>query len=223
VFRGRASPSLLLTPAHGARSPQAPAFLEPPSGAPTNVTITVSRLRGEAAFVGKARGRRVRHLRPHAHGHPPRQKRRRRVVVFDAGTRTALTFVTLRADGECEFMFSSADMLFTAELACLPSDRSSASPPAYWSAVLGAPPELAGVRRRNSTSAPARRPLHAPTALRRLAVQPQAPAAQRDGGPLPVRGGRDDTLHIGDRSHDEEEGHQGSFATQCGDGSNMDE
>jgi sugar/nucleoside kinase (ribokinase family) len=37
-------------------------------------------------------------------------------VVFDAGARTALAFVTLRADGEREFMFyrnPSADMLLT--------------------------------------------------------------------------------------------------------------
>ena len=39
-------------------------------------------------------------------------------VVFDAGARTALAFVTLRADGEREFMFyrnPSADMLLTAD------------------------------------------------------------------------------------------------------------
>ena len=39
-------------------------------------------------------------------------------VVFDSGARTALAFVTLRADGEREFMFyrnPSADMLLTAD------------------------------------------------------------------------------------------------------------
>ena len=37
-------------------------------------------------------------------------------IIFDQGARTALAFVTLRADGEREFMFyrnPSADMLLT--------------------------------------------------------------------------------------------------------------
>lgn len=39
-------------------------------------------------------------------------------IVYDQGARTALAFVTLRADGEREFMFyrnPSADMLLTPE------------------------------------------------------------------------------------------------------------
>lgn len=39
-------------------------------------------------------------------------------ILFDQGARTALAFVTLRADGEREFMFyrnPSADMLLTAD------------------------------------------------------------------------------------------------------------
>ncbi|CAO1946876.1 unnamed protein product [Urochloa humidicola] len=94
---------------------EAPAFLKAPGGAPANVAIAVSRLGGEAAFVGKLGddefGRMLaailRDNGVDAGG-----------VVFDAGARTALAFVTLRADGEREFMFyrnPSADMLLTAD------------------------------------------------------------------------------------------------------------
>ena len=93
---------------------EAPAFLKAPGGAPANVAIAVSRLGGGAAFVGKLGddefGRMLaailRDNGVDAGG-----------VVFDAGARTALAFVTLRADGEREFMFyrnPSADMLLTA-------------------------------------------------------------------------------------------------------------
>ncbi|CAD6235544.1 unnamed protein product [Miscanthus lutarioriparius] len=94
---------------------EAPAFLKAPGGAPANVAIAVSRLGGGAAFVGKLGddefGRMLAAiLRDNGVGGGG--------VVFDAGARTALAFVTLRADGEREFMFyrnPSADMLLTAD------------------------------------------------------------------------------------------------------------
>ncbi|KAI5006979.1 hypothetical protein ZWY2020_046927 [Hordeum vulgare] len=94
---------------------EAPAFVKAPGGAPANVAIAVARLGGGAAFVGKLGddefGRMLaailRDNGVDAGG-----------VVFDSGARTALAFVTLRADGEREFMFyrnPSADMLLTAD------------------------------------------------------------------------------------------------------------
>ncbi|XP_047059588.1 fructokinase-1 [Lolium rigidum] len=94
---------------------EAPAFLKAPGGAPANVAIAVARLGGAAAFAGKLGddefGRMLAAiLRDNGVDDS--------AVVFDAGARTALAFVTLRADGEREFMFyrnPSADMLLTAD------------------------------------------------------------------------------------------------------------
>ncbi|WOL15586.1 fructokinase-1 [Canna indica] len=92
---------------------EASAFLKAPGGAPANVAIAVARLGGRGAFVGKLGddefGRMLAAiLRENGVSDAG--------VVFDAGARTALAFVTLRADGEREFMFyrnPSADMLLT--------------------------------------------------------------------------------------------------------------
>ncbi|KAL4632341.1 hypothetical protein ACB092_04G043100 [Castanea dentata] len=92
---------------------EAPGFLKAPGGAPANVAIAVSRLGGKSAFVGK--------LGDDEFGHMLAGILRENGVVdeginFDKGARTALAFVTLRADGEREFMFyrnPSADMLLT--------------------------------------------------------------------------------------------------------------
>ncbi|CAI9261485.1 unnamed protein product [Lactuca saligna] len=65
---------------------EAPGFKKAPGGAPANVAVCVSKLGGSAG------------------------------MRFDKQARTALAFVTLRADGEREFMFfrhPSADMLLT--------------------------------------------------------------------------------------------------------------
>jgi fructokinase len=94
---------------------EAPAFVKAPGGAPANVAIAVARLGGTAAFAGKLGddefGRMLAAiLRDNGVDDS--------AVVFDAGARTALAFVTLRADGEREFMFyrnPSADMLLTAD------------------------------------------------------------------------------------------------------------
>ncbi|KAL9666207.1 hypothetical protein QQ045_000531 [Rhodiola kirilowii] len=92
---------------------EAPGFLKAPGGAPANVAIAVSRLGGKSAFVGK--------LGDDDFGHMLAEILRDNGVIdggicFDQGARTSLAFVTLRADGEREFMFyrnPSADMLLT--------------------------------------------------------------------------------------------------------------
>ncbi|CAL9117317.1 unnamed protein product [Musa textilis] len=92
---------------------EAPGFLKAPGGAPANVAIAVARLGGRCAFLGKLGedefGRMLAAiLRDNGVDDSG--------VTFDAGARTALAFVTLRADGEREFMFyrnPSADMLLT--------------------------------------------------------------------------------------------------------------
>ncbi|KAJ8774717.1 hypothetical protein K2173_017163 [Erythroxylum novogranatense] len=94
---------------------EAPGFLKAPGGAPANVAIAVARLGGRAAFVGK--------LGDDEFGHMLAGILRENGVIgdginFDRGARTALAFVTLRADGEREFMFyrnPSADMLLQPE------------------------------------------------------------------------------------------------------------
>ncbi|KAG0460295.1 hypothetical protein HPP92_023423 [Vanilla planifolia] len=91
----------------------APAFVKAPGGAPANVAIAVSHLGGHSSFVGKLGddefGRMlVGVLRENGVSVDG--------VRFDSFARTALAFITLRADGEREFMFyrhPSADMLFT--------------------------------------------------------------------------------------------------------------
>ncbi|KAH0859181.1 hypothetical protein HID58_087442 [Brassica napus] len=92
---------------------EAPAFKKAPGGAPANVAVGVSRLGGSSAFVGKV-------------GDDEFGKMLAEILKlnnvdnsgmrFDHKARTALAFVTLRADGEREFLFfrhPSADMLLT--------------------------------------------------------------------------------------------------------------
>ncbi|KAJ6991426.1 fructokinase-1 [Populus alba x Populus x berolinensis] len=94
---------------------EAPGFLKAPGGAPANVAIAVARLGGKSAFVGK--------LGDDEFGHMLAGILKENDVIasginFDTGARTALAFVTLRADGEREFMFyrnPSADMLLRPE------------------------------------------------------------------------------------------------------------
>ncbi|KAK1319034.1 putative fructokinase-3 [Acorus calamus] len=90
---------------------EAPGFLKAAGGAPANVAIAVARLGGKAAFLGK--------LGEDEFGRMLAAILRENGVDdggvrFDDGARTALAFVTLRGDGEREFMFyrnPSADML----------------------------------------------------------------------------------------------------------------
>ncbi|KAL6582136.1 Fructokinase-2 [Orobanche minor] len=92
---------------------EAPGFLKAPGGAPANVAIAVARLGGKAAFVGKLGDDEFGHMLA---GILKENGVSAEGVNFDKGARTALAFVTLRADGEREFMFyrnPSADMLLT--------------------------------------------------------------------------------------------------------------
>ena len=93
----------------------APAFKKAPGGAPANVAVGLSRLGVSSAFMGK--------VGDDAFGHFLAQTLTEagvstEPVRFSNEARTALAFVSLRADGEREFMFyrhPSADMLFTPE------------------------------------------------------------------------------------------------------------
>ncbi|CAM0902908.1 unnamed protein product [Alopecurus aequalis] len=88
-------------------------FVKAPGGAPANVACAVSKLGGSSAFVGKFGDDEFGHMLVdilkqngvNAEG-----------CLFDQHARTALAFVTLKSNGEREFMFyrnPSADMLLT--------------------------------------------------------------------------------------------------------------
>ncbi|XP_024961649.1 probable fructokinase-7 [Cynara cardunculus var. scolymus] len=90
---------------------EAPDFQKAPGGAPANVAVGISRLGGSSAFIGKVGddefGRMLADILK-------KNKVNNSGMRFDQNARTALAFVTLRADGEREFMFfrnPSADML----------------------------------------------------------------------------------------------------------------
>ncbi|GFY81401.1 pfkB-like carbohydrate kinase family protein [Actinidia rufa] len=88
-------------------------FLKAPGGAPANVAIAAARLGGKTAFVGKLGDDEFGHMLA---GILKENGVSGDGITFDKGARTALAFVTLRADGEREFMFyrnPSADMLLT--------------------------------------------------------------------------------------------------------------
>ncbi|XP_030470275.1 probable fructokinase-1 [Syzygium oleosum] len=94
---------------------EAPGFLKAPGGAPANVAIAVTRLGGRSAFVGKLGDDEFGHMLA---GILKQNGVNGDGINFDQGARTALAFVTLRADGEREFMFyrnPSADMLLKPE------------------------------------------------------------------------------------------------------------
>ncbi|XP_021812966.1 probable fructokinase-5 [Prunus avium] len=86
-------------------------FLKAPGGAPANVACAITKLGGKSAFIGKVGDDEFGHMLinilkkngVNAEG-----------VCVDTHARTALAFVTLKKDGEREFMFyrnPSADML----------------------------------------------------------------------------------------------------------------
>ncbi|PHT56795.1 putative fructokinase-6, chloroplastic [Capsicum baccatum] len=90
---------------------EAPAFKKAPGGAPANVAVGISRLGGSSAFIGKVGedefGYMLADILKENNVNSDGMR-------FDPGARTALAFVTLRKDGEREFMFyrnPSADML----------------------------------------------------------------------------------------------------------------
>ncbi|XP_057980378.1 probable fructokinase-7 [Malania oleifera] len=90
---------------------EAPGFKKAAGGAPANVAVEISRLGGSSAFIGK--------VGEDEFGYMLADILKQNNVDnsgmrFDAHARTALAFVTLRDDGEREFMFfrnPSADML----------------------------------------------------------------------------------------------------------------
>ncbi|MCL7048246.1 hypothetical protein MKW94_012861 [Papaver nudicaule] len=89
----------------------AQAFKKAPGGAPANVAVGISRLGGSSAFIGKVGEDEFGYMLSDMLKENNVNKEGLR---FDPGARTALAFVTLRADGEREFMFyrnPSADML----------------------------------------------------------------------------------------------------------------
>ncbi|PIA49750.1 hypothetical protein AQUCO_01300476v1 [Aquilegia coerulea] len=90
---------------------EAPAFKKAPGGAPANVAVGISRLGGKSAFIGKVGEDEFGYMLADI---LKQNNVDNSGVRFDPNARTALAFVTLRADGEREFMFfrnPSADML----------------------------------------------------------------------------------------------------------------
>ncbi|XP_044504405.1 probable fructokinase-6, chloroplastic [Mangifera indica] len=90
---------------------ESPAFKKAPGGAPANVAVGIARLGGSSAFIGKVGedefGYMLADILKENNVNSDGMR-------FDPGARTALAFVTLRSDGEREFMFyrnPSADML----------------------------------------------------------------------------------------------------------------
>ncbi|EFJ35554.1 hypothetical protein SELMODRAFT_165981 [Selaginella moellendorffii] len=93
----------------------APAFKKAPGGAPANVAVGISRLDGNSAFIGKVGEDEFGFMLVDI---LKENKVESKGMRFDPGARTALAFVTLRKDGEREFMFyrnPSADMLLKPE------------------------------------------------------------------------------------------------------------
>ncbi|KAJ4848325.1 hypothetical protein Tsubulata_003722 [Turnera subulata] len=89
----------------------APAFKKAPGGAPANVAVGISRLGGSSAFIGKVGEDEFGYMLADI---LKENNVNNEGMRFDPGARTALAFVTLRSDGEREFMFyrnPSADML----------------------------------------------------------------------------------------------------------------
>ncbi len=92
---------------------EASGFLKAPGGAPANVAVAVSRLGVPAAFMGQVGDDPFGHFLA---GVLQADNVDVSGLRFSAEARTALAFVSLRADGERSFMFyrhPSADMLMT--------------------------------------------------------------------------------------------------------------
>lgn len=90
----------------------APAFIKAPGGAPGNVAVGLARLGVPSAFMGKVGDDVFGHFLANTLAESGVDVSPLR---FATEARTALAFVSLRADGEREFMFyrhPSADMLF---------------------------------------------------------------------------------------------------------------
>lgn len=108
-------------------------FVKAPGGAPANVAIAIKRLGGRAAFVGKLGDDEFGHMLA---GILRKNGVEDQGINFDKGARTALAFVTLRSDGEREFMFyrnPSADMLLQPDELNLELIRSVSKSPSLFS------------------------------------------------------------------------------------------
>ncbi|KAL9671671.1 hypothetical protein QQ045_009241 [Rhodiola kirilowii] len=87
------------------------AFLKAPGGAPANVACAISKLGGSSAFVGKVGDDEFGHMLVNI---LKQNSVNTEGICYDTHARTALAFVTLKMNGEREFMFyrnPSADML----------------------------------------------------------------------------------------------------------------
>ncbi|KAK9161936.1 hypothetical protein Syun_002838 [Stephania yunnanensis] len=87
------------------------AFIKAPGGAPANVACAISKLGGSSAFIGKFGDDEFGHMLVDI---LKKNQVNTDGVCFDPHARTALAFVTLKKNGEREFMFyrnPSADML----------------------------------------------------------------------------------------------------------------
>ena len=98
---------------NGVSLAEAPAFKKAPGGAPANVAAGLAKLGHDVAFMGKVGddefGRMLAGVLDEAGVDTS-------LMSFDTAARTALAFVTLKSNGEREFMFyrhPSADMLLT--------------------------------------------------------------------------------------------------------------
>ncbi|KAJ8759656.1 hypothetical protein K2173_009740 [Erythroxylum novogranatense] len=86
-------------------------FLKAPGGAPANVACAITKLGGKSAFIGKFGDDEFGHMLVNI---LKKNSVNTDGVCFDQHARTALAFVTLKSNGEREFMFyrnPSADML----------------------------------------------------------------------------------------------------------------
>ncbi|CAO2186676.1 unnamed protein product [Urochloa humidicola] len=88
-------------------------FVKAPGGAPANVACAISKLGGSSAFLGKFGDDEFGHMLVNI---LKQNGVNSEGCLFDQHARTALAFVTLKKNGEREFMFyrnPSADMLLT--------------------------------------------------------------------------------------------------------------
>ncbi|MBA3871503.1 MAG: hypothetical protein H0X30_20350, partial [Anaerolineae bacterium] len=100
---------------HGVGVGEASGFKKAPGGAPANVAVAVARLGHPSAFLGQVGDDPFGH---YLAGVLAEDKVDVSGLRFSAEARTALAFVSLRADGERSFMFyrnPSADMLMRPE------------------------------------------------------------------------------------------------------------
>lgn len=90
---------------------EAPAFEKAPGGAPANVAVGISKLGGSSAFIGKVGDDQFGYMLADI---LKKNNVNNSGMRFDHKARTTISFVSLKSDGEREFLFfrnPSADML----------------------------------------------------------------------------------------------------------------